>query len=255
MKSLSLGMLRRALIYLCDRRIAVMQVDISEITKLTQDRDTSIRLVREYRQKYKGKSTVWVVERIVSDLYRDRGVSAKTPLIKTRRSHRYSPPPRVTSRKSDISPLTSVILIATIGFVPSLFQDFNLNSSEFQRRHASVLEAPGHYRQIEQGAAVTIQNSSPEGVRVTLKSLDTESKYTFSLEACDGCRYYNSQYDMPQECTIGPTHTLALSSGRYWATMDYTGQTRTESGEWYLDEGWERFGCYFSLFNEYDEYE
>lgn len=138
-------------------------------------------------------------------------------------------------------PLTAQILRLTI---PQL--NFQMPANQ----NSLALEAPAYYQQLNHGSAVTIQNTSPEGVRVTLKAKDTDAKYTFNLAPCGGCRYYNTSQDLPEQCDPGPTYTLALPAGAYLATMNYDGQTRTESGEWHLAEGWEHFGCYYSLYND-----
>ena len=62
-----------------------MQVDISGITALTQDRKTSIRLYRKYRSQHPNQTPQWVVQKVIYDLERDRGVAtAKTKHVRTR---------------------------------------------------------------------------------------------------------------------------------------------------------------------------
>lgn len=64
------------------------EVDISGITALTKDRDTSIRLYRSYQKRHFDKSASWVVQKVISDLERDRGFSGKKIEVRTRKSHR-----------------------------------------------------------------------------------------------------------------------------------------------------------------------
>lgn len=66
-----------------------MQIDISEITVLTRDRNTSIRLYRDYRKQYRNQSPEWVVQKIIQDLERDRRVIRPTPFIRTRPGNSY----------------------------------------------------------------------------------------------------------------------------------------------------------------------
>lgn len=53
--------------------IAMAKVNIGPITQLTHDRETSIRLFRNYQKRYPGKEPQWIVEKVIDDLVRDRG--------------------------------------------------------------------------------------------------------------------------------------------------------------------------------------
>jgi hypothetical protein len=55
-------------------------VNIAPITRLTHDRKTSIRLFMAYQKRYPNQSPQWVLEKVVEDLLRDRGVDVPRPL-------------------------------------------------------------------------------------------------------------------------------------------------------------------------------
>ena len=63
-----------------------MQVDISEITAITKDRETSIRLYKGYKKKHPNKAPDWVVQKIIMDLQRENGTVGKIPKIRTRQA-------------------------------------------------------------------------------------------------------------------------------------------------------------------------
>lgn len=61
-------------------------IDLSRLTELTHDEETSKRLYYKYRQKFPDQSQQWAIEKAIEDLLRDRGV----PQGKRKRQQRTS---------------------------------------------------------------------------------------------------------------------------------------------------------------------
>lgn len=56
------------------------QIDVRPITRLTHSKGDAIRLFRAYQKRYPKQAPDWVLEKVIEDLIRDRGVRVKAPL-------------------------------------------------------------------------------------------------------------------------------------------------------------------------------
>ena len=96
---------------------------------------------------------------------------------------------------------------------------------------------------------LSIQNESPEPLRITLRG---EQTYTFTLAICRECRYYNSEAETPETCpNRGPKTSLLVEPGTYDVTIDYLGTTRTGWGTWTMMDNMEHSSCFWSVRDVY----
>ena len=234
-----------------------MQVDISGITALTQDRKTSIRLYRKYRSQHLNQTPQWVVQKVIFDLERDRGVAtAKTKNVRTRGGKSTGNKSEWLKEWVDRNPRWVSVGTGLFLLLIHLSQNENsLGGSQSQSLQPSnTLDAPGLRQQLESGSMLTIQNEVPEPVKVTLTNPETDVTYSFALPAYPQGRHYLSSETLPQGCSENaPVRSIPVQPGTYRATMQYAGTTRTESGMWTMVDGWEQFGCYYSIRYDNDD--
>ncbi|ESA38106.1 hypothetical protein N836_34070 [Leptolyngbya sp. Heron Island J] len=247
-----------------------MQVDISGITRLTKDRATSIRLYRGYKKRHHGQSPEWVVQKIIRDLEREREVVGKTQPVRTRGGQKAR---KTTNKNKEFYWYRGVSIergswadrnrgLVVFGFFVALTTGRLLSNGGFdfsstqQLESFNTLEAPALLERVDNGSVLTIQNEVPETVTVTLNSLESETTYSFTIPAYPGGRYYSDSASLPEECSDdAPFHSISVEPGVYEATMSYLGTTRTGAGNWIMVEGWEQFGCYYSVYNDNDNYQ
>ena len=246
-----------------------MQVDISGITRLTKDRATSIRLYRGYKKRHHGQSPEWIVQKIIRDLERERGVVGKTQPVRTRGGQKA----RKTTNKNkefywhrgvsiergswaDRNRGLVVLVLLVSGITVSALNNEVFEFSNTQPESFNVLEPPALLERIDNGSVLTIQNEVPETVTVNLNSLESETTYSFTIPAYPGGRYYSDSASLPEKCSDdAPFYSISVEPGVYEATMSYLGTTRTGAGNWTMVDGWEQFGCYYSVFNDNDNYQ
>lgn len=243
------------------------EVDISGITALTKDRETSIRLYRSCQKRHAGNSATWVVQKVIADLERDRGVTSKKVEVRTRSRKRKTEHDyyyfwgiaiaRGTWMERHRNWLVvihfSLLLLTPFAARTVDFEDFSLNKEPLPEP-TFRLDPPYLQRQIESGSMLTIQNEVPEPVEVKLTNPETEVTYSFTLPAYPQGRYYLSSEAIPEGCSENaPVRSIPVQPGVYRATMKYTGTTQTESGMWTMVNGWEQFGCYYGIRYDNDD--
>lgn len=237
----------------------IMEIDISEITVLTKDRATSIRLYRDYRKAYKHQTPQWVVEKIIHDLERDRRTTSRKPVIRTRptkptiniqlwrqqRSQRSNP--RRPIYRHQQKPLKKWMIAAlilgpiTVGWFVNEHLGYVGQVSE---RNLLNFPPPSLYQQIPAGSVVTMHNRVPEPMTVRLMGIQN---HEFRIEACTTCSRTITQADGARLCKgSGPSLSVTLPPGTYDAQIRFAGQTRGFKSQWQITPKWEHYQCIFT---------
>lgn len=222
------------------------KVDISDITKLTHDREVSIRLYRSYRKKYPQPTPEWVVKKVVEDLLRDRGVRASYSSNKNGAKNFRFPKRKPVKLADHINqwlkgnssnPWSIAILIA----LPTLLSQF----IEYSKNKYQNFPPPNPYQQISAGAQVTMHNRTPETMTIRLEGAQN---YEFKIEPCKNCSVEVKEEMGERLCNgPGPSLTIAVPPGVYEAKINFTGRTRGFKSQWYVQNQWEHYQCIFSL--------
>lgn len=91
-------------------------------------------------------------------------------------------------------------------------------------------------------ATISIQNASPEGIRMTFVGTETRIE---QLDACENCTTYSG--DGPEECpSEGTSATYTLQPGEYQVVVESIGEFVTPyRGTWDLQGGFEYPQCFF----------
>jgi hypothetical protein len=213
------------------------KVDISPITELTHDRNTSIRLYRSYRAKYPDSSPEWIVGLIVEHIERDRGFTRTRRVV--RAQPRFTWPTwkrNYNSQWEDLTPqqqsLASLILAFVIPLSTWLWYENVGYVGTVHDRNYLNFPPPTLYQETQGETLVTVHNRSPQPMRIRLEN--GVQNYELSVEGCTNCPPMANEQLGDQLCNDhGPSLTFSIPPGIYDAKVTFMGsRTKGFKSQW-----------------------